>query len=455
MEVREANSAYVVLVDTDAHKVPVGYKRTEVGVIPEDWEVVSASDACEKIQDGTHFSPRIGGNDYLYVTSKNIRFGFLDMSTATRIDAAQHRAIYRRCDVKKGDLLLTKDGANTGNAALNTYDEEFSLLSSVAFLRFRPGKHSASYFLQQVLTSRGQHQIQDAMSGNAITRLTLEKINKLHFPVPSTKVEQETIAEVLNDADALIESLEQLLAKKRQIKQGTMQELLTGKRRLPGFKGVWQAKTLGDLFTISGGFSASRAQLSADGHCYLHYGDIHTSDKAFIDVRAEFQNIPKLGVPLKRVAPSALLDDGDVVFVDASEDDEGTSRHVVVANPDRTPFISGLHTIVAKAKSADLDHLYLRYCFQTRAVKSQFHFFAVGTKVSGISKTNITKVTIPIPKLEEQSAIAAVLSDMDAEIDVLESRLAKTRQLKQGMMQVLLTGRMRLVGPSKMDALPC
>src|SRR5882724_3902709 len=215
--------------------VKAGYKQTDIGVIPVDWGTISLFDACSKIQDGTHFSPRVGGNDYLYITSKNIRFGFLDLSTASRIDAAQHRAIYRRCDVKKGDLLLTKDGANTGNAALNILDEEFSLLSSVALLRFDEKRHLAAYFLQEILTSPGQRQIQDAMAGNAITRLTLEKINKLRFPAPPTKAEEEALAQALSDADALIESLAQLLAKKRHVKQGAMQELLAGKKRLPGF----------------------------------------------------------------------------------------------------------------------------------------------------------------------------------------------------------------------------
>jgi type I restriction enzyme S subunit len=209
-----------------------GYKQTEVGVIPEDWRVVNAADICSKIQDGTHFSPRLGGNDYLYITSKNIRFGYLDISFAPRIAAAQHRAIYKRCDVKKGDLLLTKDGANTGNAALNTLDEEFSLLSSVAFLRFDPNKHSATYFLQQILTSQGQRQIQDAMAGNAITRLTLEKIKKLRFPLPPTLAEQEAIAAILSDMDAESAALEEKLAKALQLKQGMMQELLTGRIRL-------------------------------------------------------------------------------------------------------------------------------------------------------------------------------------------------------------------------------
>lgn len=206
----------------------------------------------------------------------------------------------------------------------------------------------------------------------------------------------------------------------------------------------WEVKPLADLFRFSGGFTASRAQLSSDGHCYLHYGDIHKSSKTFIDVRAVFQDIPKLDTPLKRVPSASLLRDGDVVFVDASEDDDGVSKHVVVINPEEIPYISGLHTIVAKSTTDSLDHTYRRYCFQTRDIKRQFNFYAVGTKVSGISKTNIAKLLLPLPPLPEQRAIAAALSDMDAEITALEAKLSKARQVKQGMMQELLTGKTRL-----------
>jgi type I restriction enzyme S subunit len=145
------------------------------------------------------------------------------------------------------------------------------------------------------------------------------------------------------------------------------------------------------------------------------------------------------------VASKSLLEDGDVVFVDASEDDEGTSRHVVVVNKDKKPFISGLHTIVAKSKTDELVHEYRRYCFQTAAIRQQFLFYAVGTKVSGISKTNIAKLKLRIPPLPEQTAVAVVLSDMDAELAALVARRDKTRALKQAMMQELLTGRIRLV----------
>jgi type I restriction enzyme S subunit len=222
----------------------------------------------------------------------------------------------------------------------------------------------------------------------------------------------------------------------------------------PGYKqtevGVipeeWDVKPLAALFNFSGGFTASRNQLSSEGYCYLHYGDIHKSTKTFIDVQAEYQDIPKLDISLKCVPSASLLDDGDVVFVDASEDDEGTSKHVVVINKEDTTYISGLHTIVAKSTTDDLEHAYRRYCFQTRDIKRQFYFYAVGTKVSGISKANIAKLLIPLPTLPEQRAIAAALSDVDALLAKLDQLIAKKRDIKQAVMQQLLTGKQRLPG---------
>lgn len=277
-----------------------------------------------------------------------------------------------------------------------------------------------------------------------MVNLNHSTLSKLNVPLPPLP-EQLAIASALSDADALIESLEQLIEKKRQIKQGVMQELLTGKRRLPGFSGEWERKAFGDLFNFTGGYSASRDQLSTVGHCYLHYGDIHGSIKTFIDTDADFQSIPKLDIQLKRVSPASLLEDGDVVFVDASEDDAGTSKHVVVVNKKKKPFISGLHTIVAKSKTDELVYEFRRYCFQTPAIRQQFLFYSVGTKVSGISKGNIPKLILSFPSRPEQTAIAGVLIEMDGELVALEQRREKAMAIKQAMMQELLTGRTRLV----------
>ena len=312
-------------------------------------------------------------------------------------------------------------------------------------VRLKRSDMDALFLSYQFHSEAFKQRVRDVAVGQTMASINTKILMSILTVIPPTKLEQEAIAEALSDADTLIESLEQLIVKKRHIKQGTMQKLLAGKKRLPGFSGVWEVKSLGELFDFSGGFTASRDQLSMEGHCYLHYGDIHLSPKSFIDVRSEYHDIPKLDISLKRVSRVSLLDDGDVVFVDASEDNEGTSKHVVIINKDNIPFISGLHTIVAKSKTNELDHNYRRYCFQTTDINRQFYFFAVGTKVSGISKTNIAKITLPVPTLPEQTAIAAILSDMDADITALEVKLAKARQLKQGMMQQLLTGRIRLI----------
>jgi len=209
----------------------------------------------------------------------------------------------------------------------------------------------------------------------------------------------------------------------------------------------WEVKTIGKLFSISGGFSSSRDQLSDEGFCYLHYGDIHKSNKTYINVEEEYPEIPKLKIDIKSISPKSLLNDGDVVFVDASEDDEGASKHVVIRNPQGIPYISGLHTIVIKSNDDSVVNLYKQFCFQTSNVKKQFKFYAVGTKVTGISKTNIANIQIALPPTKaEQTAIATSLSDTDTLINSLEKLIAKKRNIKRGVMQQLLTGKKRLPG---------
>jgi len=276
------------------------------------------------------------------------------------------------------------------------------------------------------------------------TGVDLPGLKSYQIPLPPLP-EQRAIAEALSDVDGLISSLDKLIEKKRAIKQGAMQELLTGRKRLPGFNGKGEKKKLGELFDFSGGYSASRDQLSDTGFCYLHYGDIHLARKSYLNIDKENAIVPRLEVPLSRINSVSLLRDGDVVFVDASEDDEGASKHIVIENKSGMAYISGLHTVVAKPKNNELDIEFKKHCFKTRRLKDQFKFYAVGTKVTGISKSTIGRILLEFPPLSEQTAIATILSDMDADIEVLEKRRDKTKAIKQGMMQELLTGRIRLV----------
>lgn len=283
----------------------------------------------------------------------------------------------------------------------------------------------------------------------AVSRAIRDEVRRMSN-VLGTRVNElvERYETPLPEAMARVSALEQTLVehvKRMGFKLGSTGAASESREVRSGSASNWEAKSLGSLFEFSGGYSAARDQLSEDGHYYLHYGDIHAAHTPFVDLRKGAGQIPRLDVPLSEINARALLDDGDVVFVDASEDDEGASKHVVVVNPDHQPFISGLHTIVAKPKTNELSHDYRRYCFQRFAIRKQFRFFAAGTKVTGISKTNIKKVTLPVPRLEEQSAIAKILTDLDDELDALAVKLAKMGMLKQGIMQSLLTGKIRLV----------
>ncbi|MDH0202704.1 restriction endonuclease subunit S [Comamonas aquatica] len=418
-------------------ELKTGYKRTEAGIVPADWLDCTVGDLIKfeggSQPDKSHFKQSwIPG----YTRLIQIR----DYKSNKYETYVPSKLVRRFCE--ESDIMIGRYGPPVFQIL-----KGISGAYNVALIKATPAsqinKEYAYYFLKQDSLFTFIDKLSQRSSGQ--TGVDLKELRAYPLSLPPTQVEQEAIAEALSDADALIESLDQLITKKRQIKQGAMQELLSGKRRLPGFSDEWKVKTFGELFTFSGGYSASRDQLSTEGYCYLHYGDIHGSTKSSIDAHSEYLNIPKLKIPLKQVSPSSLLKDGDVVFVDASEDYDGTSRHIVVVNKGNEPFISGLHTIVAKSKTNELVNEYKQYCFKTPSIHQQFHFYAVGTKVSGISKTNISKLTLPIPSSPEQVAIAAILSDMDAELVALESRLAKARSIKQGMMQELLTGRIRLL----------
>jgi type I restriction enzyme S subunit len=409
--------------------------------IPSGWQQVYLEELTIKI--GSGITPTGGEKVYKtegrpFMRSQNVGWGKLILDDIAYIDDMTHET-FSSTEIQLDDVLLNITGASIGRSSVA--DERViagNVNQHVCIIRTKKRNlhpHFLNYFL---LSRNGQKQIDSFQAGGNRQGLNFGQIKSFQITCPPTIAEQSAISKALVDADELINFLYKLIAKKRAIKQGAMQELLKP-------KDGWVLKTLGELFQFSGGFTASRDQLSNEGVCYLHYGDIHGSTKSYIDVANEFIDIPKLPIELKKVSRKSMLDDGDLVFVDASEDDEGTSRHIVVNNPEGIPFISGLHTIVAKSLDKTINNEYKRYCFQSDYIKRQFKFFAVGTKVSGISKASIAKIEIYVPPVEVQTNIASILSDMDAEITVLETKLAKYKQIKEGMMQNLLTGRIRLV----------
>ncbi|WP_405356274.1 restriction endonuclease subunit S [Ruminococcus sp.] len=181
-------------------------------------------------------------------------------------------------------------------------------------------------------------------------------------------------------------------------------------------------KTLGDLFDFYGGLSKSRDELGEEGYAYLHYGDLHrgTFNTVSID---QYEQLPKCDISLTG-KEKCLMKDGDVAFLDASEDLEGTSRAVLIDNPENKPFIAGLHIIYGKAKNNSLDKWFKQYITSSESVKKQFQRLAVGFKVYGVNRDTIPRIRVAFPSSKkEQSRIAEILMKWDEAIELYEKQI--------------------------------
>lgn len=268
--------------------------------------------------------------------------------------------------------------------------------------------------------------------------------NDLHAEVvglPLSVKEQRAIVEALDDAGRLVGILERTISKKVALRHGMRQQLLTGRTRLPGFSEDWQEATLGDHVTYVSTVALSRAQLDSESSVrYLHYGDIHTRTDVRLD--AVFEVMPRASSKLLRNAGQLKV--GDLVFADASEDPDGVGKSVEVVSVPDTGLVAGLHTIAARFDKHVLADGFKAYLQFVPSFRDQLLRLAAGTKVLATTRSSISGISLLLPDVEEQNAIANVLSDADAEIVKLQSRLAKARNIQHGMMQELLSGRTRL-----------
>jgi len=259
-------------------------------------------------------------------------------------------------------------------------------------------------------------------------------LGNVEFVFPPSIAEQRAIATALSDVDALIASLDQLIVKKRDLKQAVMQQLLTGQKRLPGFHGKWEIKKLGQLGVFSKGRGIKKDEILTDGIPCIRYGEIYTRHNDYVREFFSFisQEIAAQSLPLKK---------GDLLFAGSGETAEDIGKCVSFLG-DEKAFAGGDIVILSPQGQ---DSLFLGYLMNHSSVVSQKARMGQGDAVVHISARSLAEVEILLPPHSEQNAIAAIFSDLDTELTALEHRLSKTRFLKQGMMQELLTGKTRLV----------
>ena len=257
--------------------------------------------------------------------------------------------------------------------------------------------------------------------------------SNLVFEVPPLP-EQRAIAEALSDVDRLLSSLDALIAKKQAIKQAVMQQLLTGRTRLPGFSGAWETKRLGEMGQFSKGHGIKRDDVSYEGLPCIRYGELYTRYKDYI-LKAVSR------IPSSVAATALPIETGDLLFAGSGETAEEIGRCAAYLGNEKA-YVGG--DIIVLTPSGQ-NSIYLGHLMNHPIVSEQKARMGQGDAVVHISANNLAQVQIELPPITEQNAIASVLSDIDAEITALEQRRDKTRAIKQGMMQQLLTGRVRLL----------
>lgn len=440
--------------------IPAGYKQTEVGVIPEDWDVKRISDIADVFSGGTpnRENPKYWDGNVPWITTTLIDGKDIIEANEFITEAGVVGSSVKWC--RPGAILMAMygQGKTRGKVAILSFNATINQACAAIELK----DLTSSVFILHVL-SHMYKTIRELSNSGGQENLSGFIIKNIRVPYPP-KQERIAIANSLSDTDALIAGLEQLIAKKQAIKTATMHQLLTGRTRLPQFalrpdgtpKGYklselgdipedWDVLSYGDIFTFLSTATNSRADLSNSGDFgYIHYGDIHTELNNNLDL-CEFE-LPRISCHL---VSSSFVENGDVIMADASEDYEGIGKSVEIRNIGSDKIVAGLHTFLLRDKNKLLADGYRGYLHCITAVKKSFDRLATGMKVYGISKNNLMIVPVPLPPKYEQTAIAAILSDMDSELTVLEQKLTKARSLKQGMMQQLLTGRIRLPLPQE------
>lgn len=456
-QVAEVSAKY--LAEAANNGVPTGYKQTEVGVIPEDWAIEKLG-SIGKFKNGINKSADDFGFGYPFVNLMDVfgkpairgdeSFGLIN---STEIDKKEYSLV-------EGDVLFIRSSVKPSGVGLTTVvmSDLKETVYSGFLIRFRTDKQLVTEFKRHCFyeeSFRGRVISGSTVSAN--TNINQDALKDIYFVFPGSKKEQTAIANALSDVDALIQELEKLIAKKQAIKTATMQQLLTGRTRLPQFahhpdgrkKGYkpselgeipedWEVKSLGDLFEITSSKRVFQSDWKTSGIPFFRAREIAAMEFGSIenDLFISEEHYQKI------VQTYGIPHVGDILVTGV-----GTLGKVFLVN-DNKPFYFKDGNIIWYKIKGSIDSRFLLQLYKFPIVIAQVQGGSSGTTVGTYTITAAKKTLIPFPAAQEQAAISACLSAMDEEIHVLEKRLSKTRQIKQGMMQELLTGKTRLVKPA-------
>ena len=411
--------------------IPVGYKDSPLGIIPMEWEV-------KRLGELSEINPNKGE-----ITSKFVTF--LAMSDISEQGRVINENIVSTDSIKSGftpfkrnDIIVAKITPcfeNGKGALLNNITEEYGF-GSTEFHVIRCQQcnrfiyyHTISYPFRKRLESQ--------MTGSAgQKRVSADSISSYKIPLPPLS-EQEKIAEILSTWDKAIEKQIQLIQKLEWRKKGLMQQLLTGKKRLPGFTGEWKKVKLGEIGDTYNGLTGKAKEDFETGNArYIPYINVFSNERIVLN-----------GLLSVKVYPDELqnlVQFGDVFFTVSSETPNEVGMSSVLLDYLDNTYLNSFCFGYRMKNFTDLSPVYAMYLFRSRSFRKKMVVLAQGSTRYNISKKEVLGIIVKIPSLQEQTAIANILSSCDEEIRLAQDKLAAMKEQKKGLMQVLLTGKRRL-----------
>ena len=428
--------------------VRAGYKQTEVGVIPEDWEVKSIGELNPFVTSGSRGWAEFYseyGHPFIRITNLSKASIYLDMSDIKHVSLPAKSTEGKRTKLENGDILvsITADIGIIGYIT-ETLPVPSYINQHISLIRFAKKEANTKYIAYFLTTEKVQQIFRGSSDQGAKAGINLNNIRSIKFATPSLK-EQTAIATALSDIDALITALTELIDKKRQIKTATMQQLLTGKQRLAGFgegKGMkqtelgeipedWEIKIIKNLVTYINDGTHYTPQYKTIGVPFYSVENVTANDFENVKFISEQEHI-KL---IKRCKP----EENDILMTRIGS--IGDTK-LIDWKVNASIYVSLALIKFKDIFTAKYFHQYSKSnLFKIEIEKRSL----VNATPKKINTNAISNVPIILPTTKEQQAIAQVLSDMDDNLNALETRLTKTKAIKQGMMQELLTGRTRLI----------
>lgn len=420
------------------------YKQTELGLLPEDWEVAKLGKKFRFISNNT-FS-----RDFLCEDGeiKNIHYGDVLIKYGSTLDVSQSDiptinsellpSYQLKCFAEDGDIIIA-DTAEDETVCKATELWNIGGKRVVAGLHTmwcRPAQNTFAikflgYFMN---TSLYHNQVLPLIQGIKVSSVSKSAIQGTWLCIPPIE-EQRRIASALTSIDNLIDSLDRLIAKKRDIKQGAMQQLLSGKKRLKGFTEPWVEKKLGDIGYFLKGSGISKSQANSGTLCAVRYGELYTLHHNYIKTYNSHIS--------KDVAQFATkIQKGDILFACSGETKEEIGK--CAAFVDDVEAYAGGDILILRTDQEQCSDIFLGFLLNMPIAANQKAAKGQGDAVVHISKEALSNINSLFPSKEEQQAIASVLTSMDNALSALEAKRKKYEQIKQGMMQQLLTGRISL-----------